>query len=562
MKIITKVLWVLVAFLGITPASRAQFTVTSASYLGDASSTDAAAGCRIQADGTIVLAANIGAAQPGGLPATVLNNAGATAGGAILRLSPDGRTLLSVTRLAAQVTDLALDGNDNILVAAGLAGVFKLPPTAGSLTWNRLSGTFINRVDAAANGHCAVLRPSNVADPDGAAGNGQVTLLAPDGSVVSTFTGYNNTQDVCLDGTTLVTVGWRQATAFDGTRNEPVQIAYLRGHSYAGAVTWTAYDWSTDRTSPRFINRPTNNMADTRGYRCSIGRDGKLYAAFECAGGNHIFRYSTTDITQSASIVGGDQYHNFSNTRSEHKTFLARYEPATGAYLRGQQLVNRLPSGAGNTIRVKGGEIRADETGRVYIGGAAAFGLPALTLDPPGLGTYTGGAWLMVLSADLTQRLFVTRLSAGGQTAALDARVIGGQSARLAWAGRTGSDPQYVLNPLQAAAGGGTQDGFFAVIGSSGPLSTSPAAAEGRAARLYPNPARGQVALAYHAAQAGPLTVEVRNAAGQTVAVPRRFAVPAGAGQITVPLPGLSPGFYLVRVQQAERLSTHKLVVE
>jgi hypothetical protein len=70
-----------------------------------------------------------------------------------------------------------------------------------------------------------------------------------------------------------------------------VQFAHLTGHGYDGAEKYHLYDWSADKEAPDFINKPTNNMADTRGYRVAVGADGTLVCAFEAAGGNHIFRY-------------------------------------------------------------------------------------------------------------------------------------------------------------------------------------------------------------------------------------------------------------------------------
>ena len=161
--------------------------------------------------------------------------------------------------------------------------------------------------------------------------------------------------------------GFRNAKAFDGKRTYPVQICYLFGYDYSGEKKWSAYDWSTDRDSDRFLNKPENNMADTRGYRCSIGRDGKLYAAFEAAGGNHCFRYSSVDIMKKVGMAGGDAHHSFHNSRAEHKTVFVRMEPGTGEYLAGQQFCGRLPNGRANATRVKAGDIIADEHGRVCL---------------------------------------------------------------------------------------------------------------------------------------------------------------------------------------------------
>ncbi len=225
-------------------------------------------------------------------------------------------------------------------------------------------------------------------------------------------------------------------------------------------------------------------MADTRGYRVSVGGDGRLYAAFECAGGNHIFRYDPFDVSTRVTIVGGDRYHEFFDTRSEHKTFLAIYDADTGAYRMGQQLTGRLSSGAGNTVRVRSGEITADESGRVYLAGTAASGLP-LTFTPPDTGDYSGGAYLVVLSPDLADRLYVTRIDPGGAGHQVAARSIAGTT-RIALVGETSDDgaETYSSMAFQSASGGGV-DGFVTVFGGEagpvGPIDAGPTPDAGEA---------------------------------------------------------------------------------
>ena len=247
-----------------------------------------------------------------------------------------------------------------------------------------------------------------------------------------------------------------------------MQICYVHGLDYTGKRKWTNYNWSTDRTSDRFLNKPTNNMADSRGDRCAIGRDGKLYVTFQVAGGNHLFRYSPRDITRKSPIVGGDNYHKFHNSRAEHKCFFARFDAGTGDYLAGQQFCGRLSSGRANAAVTKEGEITADEAGRVYVVGKAASGLP-LTMNPEGK-DYTGGGFILVMSPDLKTRLLVTRTAAGkGSPHALDVRTVKGKT-RAVWGGSGMVDGMFVKNALQGKgvdAGTGKKDpkdAFFAVI--------------------------------------------------------------------------------------------------
>jgi hypothetical protein len=227
--------------------------------------------------------------------------------------------------------------------------------------------------------------------------------------------------------------------------------------------------------------------------------------------------------------------------------------------LRGQQLVNRLGSGVGNTIVAR--DLAADETGRVCIGGASAFGLPSFSLNPPGLGPYTGGAWFMVMSADFTQRLFVTRLNASGQTFTMDARTINGK-ASIVWAGQAKTfDAQYVLNAVQPTAGGGSADGFFAVIGSAAALSSAAGNNAGAALELFPNPTRNQFFIGYETQQRGPVRVEITDALGRPAVAAFERVAQAGANRFAVTLSTLPLGLYVVRVRQGSAAFTQKLVL-
>ncbi len=266
----------------------------------------------------------------------------------------------------------------------------------------------------------------------------------------------------------MIQTGFRNAHVFDGKKKYPVQICYIRGHAYDGSLKWSNYDWSTDRESDRFLNKPTNNMADSRGDRCSIGRDGKLYVTFQVAGGNHLFRYHPRDIMKKVDLVGGDNYHKFHNSRAEHKCFFARFEAATGDYLLGQQFCGRLSSGRANYAATKHGDITADAQGRVYIVGRAASGLP-LNVNPTG-GEYTAGGFLLVMSPDLKTRLVCTRTCDGkGSPHAVDVRTIAGQT-RAVFAGSGMIDGMFVTNAIQPKSGDASgekedpKDGFFAVI--------------------------------------------------------------------------------------------------
>lgn len=516
------------------------WNLSAASYLGYAGNDDEVYGLRVLADGTIVLAAQIGDAQPRNpgtpepLVPILLNGATATSSGAILRLTSDGRTILSVTRISDQVRDLEIDADDNLFVAAGTGGLIKLNPQADALLGVRQVGQYVKRVTVGGD-HVATLAPDNVATAHITPGPGDIFLYTrSDLTEVASFRGFRHTLDIAIHAPseTLAITGWRQANAWqeDGAGVLPVQVAYLRGMDFSGTVKWDAYDWTTESninggnefasetitvgsltippgfiviTNPYFLNSTgqaagqlpdgrtvfpyLNNMADSRGYRLTVGEDGYLYAGFEAAGGNHIFRRrglrdpELENFRASTPQAGGDLFNSFINTGAGHKTVINRYNAATGEKIRGNlfnTLVQISSGPSANTLRMSQGALHVDAAGRLFFGGAAASGLPLpgnplggdsetqTSLQPFGLGTNEGGAYLWVVDNDMSTRLFVGRLSAG-TTRAIHARIPTGETEPLvAWAGRAAlSRPMFVRSAVQPQPGYGTDDGFFAVLG-------------------------------------------------------------------------------------------------
>ena len=61
----------------------------------------------------------------------------------------------------------------------------------------------------------------------------------------------------------------------------------MRAHDLAGKQVWAAYGWKGQHVADIQL------MADTRGYRLAVGRDGKLYLGGESAGGNTIWMRSS-----------------------------------------------------------------------------------------------------------------------------------------------------------------------------------------------------------------------------------------------------------------------------
>lgn len=499
-----------------------EFGLATSTYLGDLSGGEYVYGMAYQSDGTLVLALNIGPINPGGVSPVYLNGATDASPGAILRLSGDGQSVISLTRLSSAVYDLSVDAADNLLVAAGTDGLFQLNPAADSVMAAALAGAFVYRADAAVDGHAVALVPGNPGDADQKAGNGTVYIFDAGLVQLNSFSGgFAHTLDVAIDGMseTVFTIGFTNKFTWGGVAygpSTPVDVPGLRGVPYdfnpGGGIDarWSGYNWEANvwldeaKTipNPRYINYPfstdpadltadryplveSSNMADSRGYRVEVAADGNLYAAFEFDGGNTPFRWSPFDLTVSEAPVGGDIFHQTFNTSTVPKVFFARYVPSTGELLLSQWYTNRLFNSVGpandNTIRMKGGVLWADESGRVYIGGSSASGLPIpgnsvyapnageTTLNPFDPSTYTGGAYLMAYSSDFATRLFTTRLSTSGNTRAIAARTIGSEpETRIAWAGTSFlAAPLFTLNALQPQPGYGDSDATWAVLGGS-----------------------------------------------------------------------------------------------
>lgn len=96
----------------------------------------------------------------------------------------------------------------------------------------------------------------------------------------------------------------------------------------------------------------------------------------------------------------------------------------------------------------------------------------------------------------------------------------------------------------------------------SGPLPTTNAAQLGAGLTAYPNPSRGSAAtLAFTAAQAQHVSVAVYDPLGRLVKT-LHVRAQAGPNDVALPLTGLAPGFYVVRVAGPSQVQTTRLVVE
>lgn len=515
----------------------------NASYLGG-SGPDDIRGSAVQTDGSVVLAANL-SELPAATTPVYLNGATPGMRGSVLRLDPDGQTVLSVSVVGQVVADLATDDQNRIYVAAGPAGLLRLAADGVTLDYARPLPQNAHRVAATPGGY-AVALSDEVTDYDNVKLlDARVIGFDPAGvEIVNTSGATTFTTDVAIDETTqtVYSTGYKnfRTNDGDGGTNLPVDVPAIKANAFDGTQRFRTYNWVGDVNSPNWLNRPENNMADTRGARLTVGRDGLLYVAFEADGGNHCLRYSPLDVTQPVDIVGGDEYSEFFNSGTEPKLFVGRYDPLTGDYLRGQQFCARLTNTAANTVRSRNGDLVANAAGEVFVVGESASGIPITLEYQPG--AYRGGAYVLHLSADFAERKLVTRLTRGkARTVAL------GPSGELLFAGSTENE-MFVSNALQANAGGGF-DGWFAVEPSAPlVLPVSWSAFTARAA------GKASVVLNWStAAETAHRGFRVERApAGGPWATVSALIGPAPGGRYTFTDTGLEAGAYRYRIRQED----------
>jgi hypothetical protein len=449
--------------------------VDIATNMGTSSVAEFIRGMAYQEDDTLVLGGVINPEFFSDIVPTVLPSAVAGQNGVIVRMSENGRTVLSVSVVGEVVADLSLDAAGNIYVAAGPTGIIKLNPTADAVLWHHTPGDMgianklAHRIDAAPNGMTAALMSATTTYGAQNLAAGDVALVHPDGTlhpVLMAGSGGTYTTDIAVDAELerVWIAGWKNFSTFEGVQIFPVDVPIFAVRSYAAENfnerVIRGYDWESNDDNGRWLNRLDNNMADTRTQRVTIAPNGDVYIGLEYDGGNTPIRYDPYDLSLPVQLVGGDQYHTNFFTSTVPKIAVIRLDRVTGAFKTGQYMMNRLSSGADNTLRLRGGELRVDEVGRVHVVGDSAAGTP-LTFDAlPGV--YNGGAVHWVLSPDLSTREMVTRWTPGGSLNA----VAVSPSGKVAVGGTLSGDAMYRRRALLSELQGETD--ALLVVGDFG----------------------------------------------------------------------------------------------
>jgi len=286
-----------------------------------------------------------------------------------------------------------------------------------------------------------------------------------------------------------------------------------------------------------------------------------MYITFEVAGGNHPMRYSPFNIMQAVTVVGGDNYSNFSNTNSEHKLFIGRYESSSGAYLLGQQFTGRLSSGIGTIVKTGAGAVDANQDGRVYITGSAASGLPFTQDHLPG--QYSGGGFVLVLSPNMATREQLVRVSLGEGHA-----ISVSNKNRWAVGGSSKGSSLFTVAPVQTTAANATDNGWFAVYyqnGGNARLAVSepidvvnPAYGKAIQFSIFPNPsARQDIHILFQTEE------EKIDSKIQLFDIHGKFVreVNSRSFDTTLPAKDIKPGLYIIKIQAVGVEKTRQLII-
>jgi hypothetical protein len=423
--------------------------VCTATYLGGAKN-DTVGGVDIAKDGSVL----IGMSLPGddlGVAAKALD--GGT-DGAVVRLDPTGRTVLSVTRLGKQVTGLAVDPSTGNVAVCGDFGVALLDPTASSAIFTKQTpGGACKRVSAQ-GGLVGVVAGTTA------------TLFASDGAQVTSVANVaKEVNGVAVDAANqaIVVTGYKQD---DGDKCQQYKSTFVRSYGASGELRWKSYDWTKADVGA------SSDCADTVGLGLAVGRDGKLYYVGKSDGGNTVHAKDPRDLAKKAPVVSFDQFNQAYGFKGANSIgFYARLSLGDGGIEQGQFVVARKgdggPSAEGNAATPSA--IAADEQGNVFLAGTAAFRIASQdkkTVAGQKVGDYASyEGFLLVVSPDFTQRLTWTSFSAGG---ASDGRAIAASGGAAVYAAAVGADQaakgSLITASALAAKPKGGDDGYLVVF--------------------------------------------------------------------------------------------------
>ena len=429
--------------------------ISAATYLGG-SEDDYTDAVDISLDGNfVIVGGSLKNAKLGGKETELLGGGDGT----IIRYDSQTNQAVTTTRLPGRVLDLEVSNNGDIAVAYE-GGIAVLNADATEVKWSK-SLSDVSRVAISDAGKVGVVRDIK--------GGDRAYLFDSNGEQLQEWSTKNRRQfnDIAVtdqNGGMVIATGFEQKTSI-------LQVAFTRAWSYEGENLWKNYDFD-DRDIYK-----ENLLADTRGQRVAIGRDGQLYASYYVNGGTgfSIFYRDPNDLTQKLTDerkIETDKYNSPSNVGSIKMLWYGRYDLKNGDLIKGQSLLGRLGNGKGNSVGAE--SITATKDGTVIIAGDAAAGIAnrdEQTIEGQGVSEYTPyDGHIAIISPDLTERLSWTPISDsnGGVVAAVrDGKIAAVTTTDFA-------EGQITHNAIQESAGG-NKDGYLLVVGGNdAPVETAP----------------------------------------------------------------------------------------
>lgn len=380
--------------------------------------------------------------------------------GTIVRYDSRTNQAVATTRLPGKVVDLEVSKNGDIAVAYQ-GGIAVLNPDATNIKWSK-SLNNVSRIAISDGGKVGVVRDISGAD--------RAYLFDGKGEQLKEWsTNSSNRQfnDIAVtdqNGGMVIATGFEQKTKI-------LQVAFTQAWSYQGKNLWKNYD---------FDNKDIYNqklMADTRGQRVAIGRDGQLYSSYYVNGGTgfSIFDRDPFDLSEKLTKnrkIETDKYNTPTNVGSVKMTWYGRYDLKSGDLIKGQSLLARLNNGKGNSVDVN--SITAAEDGTVILAGGAGARIAnrnQQTIEGKSVSDYAGfEGYIAIISPDLQKRLSWTPITDSDGTVAA---VRKGKAAAVTTTDFKGG--QITHNAIQDKAGG-KNDGYLLVIGGNDtpPQTSSP----------------------------------------------------------------------------------------
>ncbi|MEO1620741.1 MAG: hypothetical protein AAFU53_06870 [Cyanobacteria bacterium J06632_3] len=312
------------------------------------------------------------------------------------------------------ISDITFDGERTIAVASG-EWIIKIDirDSDERLRSKRLPG--LTRVAIAHDGHIAAIANKTVHLYD--SNNQEVFSKLRDYTAVTDVEVLSCGDQQAVRQSVYVT-SFRNTSFVDlEDKRNPIQISRLEALDFSGEVQWSLFGDPADTIK--------QNVADTRLYRTTLGRDGYLYIAGESAGTATIFRWRGQPMTAEEQVGRAEPFLSridenslLHNSGAAHLPYYARVHPTTGELVTSQMSFPRRSNRKANAMRL--GDVATGSDGTLYFGGAASASIPNrdnLTLNGVSIGGYGGRdrAWMAIAPNFQTRKFWTVLAEEGGK---------------------------------------------------------------------------------------------------------------------------------------------------